>query len=108
MSKLVLRLYIAGHTPRSERAIRNLRGICERDLAGCYDMQVIDLVENPEAGDRNRIVVTPTLIKQMPLPLRRIIGDLSNRDSVVAGLDILSDAPSEGPLQGRYRGRGDV
>lgn len=95
MNRLVLRLYIAGYTPTSERAIRNLRGICEHDLEGRYELRIIDLDQNPEAGDRNRIVVTPTLIKRLPLPLRRVIGDLSDRESVIAGLDIVGEVAGE-------------
>lgn len=99
MNRLVLRLYIAGYTPISERAIRNIRGICEHDLEGRYELRIIDLDRNPEAGDRNRVVVTPTLIKRLPPPLRRVIGDLSDRDSVIAELDIVGEARAGAALE---------
>ncbi|MBK5940292.1 circadian clock KaiB family protein [Halochromatium roseum] len=89
MSNYKLRLYITGHTTQAERAIANLKRICAEELQGRYEMEVIDLVEDPEEGERQRIVVTPTLIKQLPPPLRRIIGDLSDKQRVLSGLDVL-------------------
>ncbi|MBK1619729.1 circadian clock protein KaiB [Lamprobacter modestohalophilus] len=88
MSNYKLRLYITGHTAQAERAVANLKRICAEELQGRYEMEVIDLVEDPEEGERQRIVVTPTLIKQLPPPLRRIIGDLSDKQRVVSGLDV--------------------
>ncbi len=89
MNTYKLRLYITGHTPQAERAIANLKRICEQDLGGRYEMQLIDLVDDPEAGEVQRIIATPTLIKQLPPPLRRIIGDLSDKERVLAGLDLV-------------------
>ncbi|MBF0108613.1 MAG: circadian clock protein KaiB [Magnetococcales bacterium] len=87
--KYLLKLYITGHTPRSERAIKNLRRICEHDLAGRYETRVIDILEQPQLAEDEKILATPTLIKALPPPLRRIIGDLSDTDRVLLGLDLL-------------------
>lgn len=92
MSKYRLRLYITGHTPHAERAIANLKRICAEELGGRYEMEVIDLMEDPEEGERQQIIATPTLIKQLPPPLRRIIGDLSDKQRVLSGLDIFPAA----------------
>jgi len=95
-NKYVLRLYITGRTPRSERAIANLQRICDRDLNGLYQMQVNDVLENPQLAEDEKIIATPTLIKNLPLPLRRIIGDLSDTEKVLLGLDLLPlDIPSD-------------
>ncbi|NEX19978.1 circadian clock protein KaiB [Thiorhodococcus mannitoliphagus] len=88
MSNYTLRLFITGHTPQAERAIANLKRICADELQGRYEMEVVDLMEDPEEGERQRIIATPTLIKQLPPPLRRIIGDLSDKERVLSGLDI--------------------
>ncbi|MBF0283170.1 MAG: circadian clock protein KaiB [Magnetococcales bacterium] len=87
-NKYLLKLYITGHTPRSEQAILNLRRICEEDLSGHYEMTVIDVLEHPGLAEDEKILATPTLIKALPPPLRRIIGDLSNTDKVLLGLDL--------------------
>ncbi|MBF0180840.1 MAG: circadian clock protein KaiB [Magnetococcales bacterium] len=87
--KFLLKLYITGHTPRSERAIKNLRRICEEDLGGRYEMRVIDILEQPQLAEDEKILATPTLIKVLPPPLRRIIGDLSDSEKVLLGLDLL-------------------
>jgi circadian clock protein KaiB len=84
----VLKLYITGRTPRTETAIRNLREICERELASEYDLQVIDVLERPQLAEDEKILATPTLIKELPPPLRRVIGDLSNTEKVLLGLDL--------------------
>ena len=84
-----LKLYVAGHTPRSRRALANLQRICEEELADRYRLEVVDVLEDPGAGERERIVATPTLIKELPPPVRRLIGDLSDREQVLAGLEIL-------------------
>ena len=83
-----LRLYIAGQTPKSMAAIANLKKICEQHLSGRYDIEVIDLMKNPALAQRHQIVAIPTLIRQLPEPLKRIIGDLSNLEKVLVGLDI--------------------
>lgn len=90
MSKFILRLYVTGNTPRAERAIMNLRRICEEELAGKYEMVVIDVLTRPQLAEDERILATPTLVKQLPPPLRRVIGDLSDSEKVLLGLDILS------------------
>jgi circadian clock protein KaiB len=84
-----LRLFITGSTPRSTRAIENMRRICEENLSGQYELEVIDVYQNPEATKDLQIIATPTLVKVLPEPLRRIIGDLSNKERVLAGLDLL-------------------
>jgi circadian clock protein KaiB len=88
MNKYLLKLYITGHTPRSERAIANLQRICEEELGGQYEMVVIDILERPQLAEDEKILATPMLIKQLPPPLRRIIGDLSDTDKVILGLDL--------------------
>ena len=81
-----LRLFVTGATTRSQHAIANMKRICEERLHGRYDLEVIDVYENPEATRDQQIVATPTLVKMLPEPLRRIIGDLSNTERVLAGL----------------------
>lgn len=88
-----LRLFITGSTPRSIRAIQNMRQICDENLKGRYDMEVIDVYDDPNATKELQIVATPTLVKILPKPLRRIIGDLSDKERVLAGLDILPLKP---------------
>jgi circadian clock protein KaiB len=83
-----LRLFITGSTPRSTRAIENMRRICKENLEGRYDLEVVDVYQDPEATKELQIIATPTLVKILPEPLRRIIGDLSDRERVLAGLDI--------------------
>jgi circadian clock protein KaiB len=87
--KYLLKLYITGHTLRSERAIKNLRRICEEELDGKYEMRVNDILEQPQLAEDEKILATPTLIKALPPPLRRIIGDLSDTEKVLVGLDLL-------------------
>ena len=94
MSAISLTLYIAGQTPRSERAIADLRRLGEEHLGGEYDLTVIDAAENPEAAEADRILATPTLLKTSPPPVRRITGDLSDPERVLAGLS-LTHRPSE-------------
>lgn len=89
MDKYVLKLYVTGKTSRAERAIQNMRKICNDDLGGRYELDIIDVLERPQLAEEEKILATPTLIKQIPPPLRRIIGDLSDRDRVLLGLDIL-------------------
>lgn len=86
--RYILKLYVTGRSPRAERAINNLRRICEQDLEGCYDLVVIDVLEHPQLAEDERILATPTLIKELPPPLRRVIGDLSDREKVLLGLDL--------------------
>jgi circadian clock protein KaiB len=88
VSKFLLKLYVAGSTPRATTAIENLRRICENDLAGGYELQIIDVLEHPELAEQDKILATPTLIKQLPPPLRRVIGDLSDSQKVLLGLEL--------------------
>jgi circadian clock protein KaiB len=88
VQRYVLRLYVAGMTPCSARAIGNLKAICEEHLNGVYDLEVIDLYQHPALADGERIVALPTLIKRLPPPLRRMIGDLSDRERVLIALDL--------------------
>jgi circadian clock protein KaiB len=88
IDRYVLRLYVTGMTPRSVRALRNLQAICEEHLHDRYDLEVIDIYQQPVLTRGEQIVAAPTLIKKLPLPMRRIIGDMSNRDRVLVGLDL--------------------
>ena len=88
MNKLKLKLYITGQTPKSERAIANLRRICAEELDGKYEMVITDVLEQPQLAEDEKIIATPTLIKELPLPLRKIIGDLSDTEKVLLGLDV--------------------
>ena len=83
-----LRLFVTGSTARSARAIANMRKICEENLHGRYDLEVVDVYEHPDATRELQIIATPTLVKILPEPLRRIIGDLSDREKVLAGLNL--------------------
>ncbi len=84
----VLRLYVAGINPRSTAAIRNITEICEQNLKGRYELRIIDLYQHPTLAKGEQIIAAPTLIKKLPLPLRRIIGDMANWDRVLVGLDL--------------------
>lgn len=83
-----LRLYVAGQTPKSVAAIANLKKICEQHLTGKFEIEIIDLMANPALAQRHQIIAIPTLIRQLPEPLKRIIGDLSDVEKVLVGLDI--------------------
>lgn len=83
-----LRLYVAGQTPKSLAAIANLKKICEENLAGRYKIEVIDLVVQPQLAAGDQIVAIPTLVRRLPPPLKRMIGDLSNSEKVIVGLDL--------------------
>jgi len=89
MNKMLLKLYVTGQTPKSERAIANIQRICKEDLQGEYELVVIDVLEQPELAEEGRILATPTLTKELPPPLSRVIGDLSDMKKVLLGLDIL-------------------
>jgi circadian clock protein KaiB len=88
LAKFKLKLYVTGASPRAETAIANLRRICEDELSGEYELEIIDVLEHPEAAENDRILATPTLIKNLPPPLRRVIGDLSDKDKVLLGLEV--------------------
>lgn len=87
-NKWNLRLYVAGQTPRSLTAFKNLKDICEEYLKGKYHIEVIDLMENPTLARGDQILAIPTLVRKLPQPIRKIIGDLSNTERVLVGLDI--------------------
>jgi circadian clock protein KaiB len=90
----LLKLYVTGRTPRSEKAIANLRRICDEELHGQYEMQIIDVLEHPQLAEDEKILATPTLIKRLPPPLRRVIGDLSDTEKVLLGLDVWPETPT--------------
>lgn len=87
-SKYVLRLYVTGTTPRSQQAISNIRDICEEHLRGRYRLEVLDIYQRPTLAAGEQIVALPTLIKELPLPIRRFIGDLSDTEKILVGLDL--------------------
>jgi circadian clock protein KaiB len=88
--RYVLRLYVAGLTTRSTAAIRNVKQICDQHLRERYDLEVVDLYDHPTLARGEQIIAAPTLIKQLPLPLRRLIGDMADSDRVLVGLDLQS------------------
>ena len=83
-----LRLYVAGQTPKSVTALANLRRYCDEHLVGRYQLEVIDLLQNPQLAEGDQILAIPTLVRKVPVPIRKIIGDLSNEERVLVGLDI--------------------
>jgi len=89
--RFVLRLYVTGMTPRSCEAIAAIRGVCEQHLAGRFDLEVIDIYEHPALAAGEQILAAPTLVKQLPLPLRRLIGNLADTERVLLGLDLRPD-----------------
>jgi circadian clock protein KaiB len=95
-----LRLYVTGTTPKSLRAIRNIRELCEKKLQGRYELEVIDIYQQPGGIQADQILVTPTLVKKLPLPIRRLIGDLSDADRVLVGLDLIAQPDSNPPEPG--------
>jgi circadian clock protein KaiB len=95
----LLRLFVTGTTPRSARAIQNIRAICEEKLHGRYDLEVVDVYQHPEQARPDQIVVTPTLVRKLPLPVRKLIGDLSDEERVLVGLDIVPRAPGVKPAK---------
>ena len=95
MDKYLLKLYITGHTTRTEKAILALRQICEEELQGQYRLDVIDVLQHPQLAENEKILATPVLIKEVPEPMRRLIGDLSNKEKVLLGLDL-------NPLKGEH------
>ena len=84
----ILRLYTAGHTARSAEVLRNLHAICERHLAGRFTIEVIDLLQHPKLARGDQIVALPTLVRRLPSPMKKIIGDLSDEERVLVGLDL--------------------
>jgi len=92
-AKYVLRLYINGSTLKSAQAIENIRRVCEQHVKGWYDLEVIDIRRHPNLAREAQIVAVPTLIKRLPLPLRRLVGDMSNVTKVLVGLDLRMQEP---------------
>jgi circadian clock protein KaiB len=88
-----LRLYVAGQTPRSIAALANLQKICEEHLAGRYTIEIVDLLEHPQLAAGDQIVAIPTLVRKLPEPLRKIVGDLSNKERTLVGLQLLPAKP---------------
>lgn len=86
--RYVLRLYITGSTPRSKKAIVNLKRICNEELGGKYDLEIIDIYQQPALAEGEQIIAAPTLIKRLPEPMRKLVGDLSDTERVLMGLDI--------------------
>lgn len=87
--KYVLRLYVTGMTPRSINAIKNIRKICEENLQGRYELEVIDIYQQPQYAKQEQILAAPTLIKKLPLPLRRFIGNMSDKEKILIGLNLV-------------------
>lgn len=87
--KYVLRLYVTGMTPKSIKAIQNIRKICEENLKDRYELEVIDIYQQPEYAKKEDILAAPTLIKKLPLPLRKFIGDMSDKEKILVGLDLV-------------------
>ena len=85
----VLRLYVTGQTPRSLRAIQNIRRICEEYLHGRYDLEVIDIYQRPSLAMGEKVIAAPTLVKSLPAPIRRFVGDLSDSEKILFGLDLI-------------------
>lgn len=88
---------MTGTSARAETAIGNLRRICEQDLGGAYQLEIIDVLEHPQLAEDDKVLATPTLIKQLPPPLRRVIGDLSDKDKVLLGLEVRRDISTANP-----------
>lgn len=87
--KYVLKLYVTGQTPNSLRAITNLKNILAKEFKGVYELKIIDVTKNPQLAEAEKILATPMLSRVLPLPIRRIIGDLSDKDKVLLGLDLI-------------------
>ena len=100
----ILKLYVAGNTPNSMRALKTLRNILETEFKGVYALKVIDVLKNPQLAEEDKILATPTLSKILPPPVRRIIGDLSDRERVLIGLDLLYDELTDSGLGSSFRG----
>jgi circadian clock protein KaiB len=101
-TRYTLRLYVTGMTPRSQRAIENIKAVCEEHLTGRYDLEVIDIYRHPMLAEGEQIIAAPTLIKALPIPLRRLVGDLSNTERILLGLDL---RPRGKPGPGSSHGR---
>ncbi|HSI11933.1 MAG TPA: circadian clock KaiB family protein [Chthoniobacter sp.] len=91
--RFVLRLFVTGNTVRSSQAVANVRALCEEYLHGRYDLEVVDIYQQPKEAARDQIIAAPTLIKELPFPVKRLIGDLSDRDKVLVGLNLAEETP---------------
>ena len=89
--KYVLRLYVTGMTSRAQDAIRNIRKICDEELKGRYELEVVDVYQQPELARKEQVIAAPTLIRELPLPLRKLVGDMSNKQKVIVGLEIMPE-----------------
>ena len=99
-AKYILRLYVTGSTGRSLKAVYNLRKICDEHLSDEYELEVIDIYKDPDAAREAQIVAAPTLVKRLPLPIRKFVGDLSNTQKILVGLDIYKRQDFEGQTKG--------
>jgi circadian clock protein KaiB len=97
MNRYLLRLYVTGNTPRSERAIANLRRLCADVLRNGCEVEVIDVLEQPQLAEEDRVLATPTVIRRVPAPERRVVGDLSDAGRVLSGLDVSPQPREEQP-----------
>lgn len=102
--KHVLRLFVAGTTSQSTRAIIAARKLCEEQLAGSYDLEVVDVFQQPLLARADQVIAVPTLVKRLPPPLRRLVGDLSNTERVLVGLDLVAESADPGTAPGAGRG----
>ena len=93
--RFVLRLYVTGSTVRSSQAVANVRSLCEEYLPGRYDLEVVDIYQQPREAAKDQVIAAPTLIKELPTPIKRLIGDLSDRDKVIVGLNLASGADGQ-------------
>ena len=98
-------LYVTGTSPRTKIAVENLERICKQELDGRYELEIVDVLEHPQRAEDEKILATPTLIKQLPPPLRRVIGDLSDKDKVLLGLEVRPTASSSESSSARPRPR---
>jgi circadian clock protein KaiB len=87
-TRYILRLYVTGQTPRSMKSVENLRALCDKYLPGQFDLNIVDVYQQPAMAREGQIIAAPTLIKSMPLPLRRLVGDFSDKERVILGLDL--------------------
>ncbi len=99
----ILKLYVAGNTPNSMRALQTLRDILENEFCGIYALKVIDVLKSPQLAEEDKILATPTLAKILPPPVRRIIGDLSDREKVLIGLDLFYDELTDDDFADSFR-----
>ncbi|NTU47778.1 MAG: thiol-disulfide isomerase [Syntrophobacteraceae bacterium] len=107
-NKYVLRLYVAGQTPKSSQAITNIKKVCDEHLKGRYKLEVIDIYQQPTLAEGEQIVAVPTLVKKLPLPLRRFIGTMADQERILMGLDLITkkadpDIPPRRKLKGSKR-----